>query len=86
MERLADREPFVKLTIAQKQELADLGARYEAKIAERKTFLAGKIKEAEARGDAADADQFRAQLRRDLAALTEELEAKKNAVRKKSAN
>jgi hypothetical protein len=84
MERLANREPTVKLSDALKQELADLGARYHAKIAERTTFLTGKVREAEARGDAAEADQFRVQLRRDLATLNEEMEAKKEAARKKS--
>ncbi|MDR1305167.1 MAG: hypothetical protein LBK76_08100 [Verrucomicrobiales bacterium] len=81
MERLAQSQPAAKLTDAQKQELANISARYEAKIAERTTFLTGKIREAEAKGDAAEADQFRAQLRRDLATLREEMETKKNAVR-----
>lgn len=83
MERLASREPAIKLSDAQKQELAAVSVRYEAKIAERTTFLTSKIKEAETKGDAAEADQFRTQLRRDLATLNEELEARKNAVRKK---
>ncbi|MDR0533016.1 MAG: hypothetical protein LBH01_03590 [Verrucomicrobiales bacterium] len=83
MERLAKNQPETKLTDAQKQELADINARYEARLAERKTFLNGKIKEAEAKGDLPEADQFRTQLRRDVATLNEEMEAKKEAVRKK---
>ncbi|MDR1144791.1 MAG: hypothetical protein LBK71_01470 [Verrucomicrobiales bacterium] len=81
MERLAQSQPAAKLTDAQKRELANISARYEAKIAERTTFLTGKLREAEAKGDAAEADQFRAQLRRDLATFNEEMETKKNAVR-----
>jgi hypothetical protein len=83
MERLAKNQPETKLTDQQKKELADITSRYEAKIAERKTFLTGKTQEAEAKGDLSEAEQFRTQLRRDLAALNEEMEARKEAVRKK---
>lgn len=80
MERLAKTEPARKLTEAQKAEIADITNRYEAKIAERQTFLQSKIDAATASGDPGEAEEFSIQLRRDLATLREEMESKKNAV------
>jgi hypothetical protein len=83
MERLAKTEPAQKLSDTQKAELAEIDNRYEAKIAERKTFLQGKLQAAEISGDAKEIDDLSLQLRRDMATLREELEAKKQAVRDK---
>ncbi len=80
MERLAKTEPAQKLNDKQKAELAEINNRYEAKIAERQTFLQGKLGTAEASGDMKGIEEISLQLRRDLATLREELEAKKKAV------
>jgi hypothetical protein len=80
MERLAKTEPSQKLNNTQKAELAEISNRYEAKIAERQTFLQGKIQAAEVMGDRKEVDELSIQLRRDLALLKEELEAKKQAI------
>ena len=80
MERLAKTEPAQKLSEAQKAELAEISNRYEAKIAERQTFLQGKLQAAEASGDMKEVEELSLQLRRDLSVLREELEAKKKAV------
>jgi hypothetical protein len=66
-----------KLTGEQKTELAELTNRYNAKIAERETFLKSKIKSAEASGAFDEAGQLREQMTRDLSVLREELETKK---------
>lgn len=83
MERLAKSEPAQKLSAAQKAELAEIDNRYEAKIAERKTFLQGRLQAAEISGDTKEIEDLSLQLRRDMATLREELEAKKQAVRDK---
>lgn len=80
MERLAKTEPSPKLTDAQRVELSDITSRYEAKIAERQTFLQSKIDMAKATGDPNEAEELSTQLRRDLSTLREEMEARKNAI------
>jgi hypothetical protein len=80
MERLAQTKPSPKLSEAQRLELNDLTNRYEAKIAERQTFLQGKIQSAQASGDLKEYEELSLQLRRDLATLREELETKKQTI------
>jgi hypothetical protein len=80
MERLAKVEPAQTLTESQRSELNELSNRYEAKIAERQTFLQGKLQTAEAAGDMKEVEELSLQLRRDLGTLREELEAKKKAI------
>ncbi|HEY8900159.1 MAG TPA: hypothetical protein VIM61_07090, partial [Chthoniobacterales bacterium] len=46
MERLAAKEPAVKLTDAKKAELAEIDNLYTAKVAERRVFLEGEIRNA----------------------------------------
>jgi hypothetical protein len=81
MERLNKASPAVKLTAAQKQQLAELDSRYGAKIAEREISLRGEIDRAAGAGDADKAEQLQQQLVRDRKALQAELEAKKEAAR-----
>jgi len=81
MERLQKTEPAPKLTDVQRAALAEVTNRYESKIAERQTFLSSKIKEAEHNHDPKEADEFREQMRRDLAVLREEMEAQKEKIR-----
>ncbi|MDD5263133.1 MAG: hypothetical protein PHD76_14920 [Methylacidiphilales bacterium] len=82
MERLEKSQPAAKLSDAQRAGLAEITNRYESKIAERKTFLESKIREAEFAGDLKESGELSEQLRRDLSVLNEEMEAKKEAVRK----
>ena len=81
MERLEKSQPAAKLTDAQRTELAEITNRYEAKIAERQTFLGSKIQKAESIGDMKEAGELSEQLRRDLSTLREEMESKKAVVR-----
>lgn len=81
MERFGGSEaPRRTLTDAQKSRIAEINNFYQAKIAERETFLRSRITTAQARGDAKEAAELEDQLRRDLAALKDEWEAKKQKV------
>ena len=81
MERLNKSEPLAKLTDAQKKELADLDARYAAKIAEREIFLKDEITKALHKGDYEAMEQLEKQLVNERKALHEEMEEKKEKVR-----
>lgn len=81
MERLNKSAPLAKLTEAQKKELADLDARYAAKIAEREIFLKDEITKALHKGDYEAMEQLEKQLVNERKALNEEMEEKKTKVR-----
>jgi hypothetical protein len=81
MERLNKTQPVVKTTDAQKKELADLDAKYQAKIAEREIFLKGALEKAAGKQDYEEYQQHEAQMVRDRKALQNELEEKKEKVR-----
>lgn len=79
MARLEKEAPAQSLSDQQKKELADLDNLYEAKKAERKIFLEGKIQGAIG---TTEEEGLRRQLQSELARLGEELESKKARVRK----
>lgn len=79
MERLSKTSPAVKLSHTQKMELAELDAKYAAKIAEREIALKGEI--ARAAGDFEKEESLRAQLAVERKKLQAELEEKKEQVR-----
>lgn len=81
MERLNKNAPTTKISDAQKKELAELDAKYAAKIAEREIALNSEI--AKAAGDFAKEESFREQLITDRKKLQAELEDKKEQVRTK---
>jgi hypothetical protein len=81
MERLNKNSPSVKLSAAQKKELAELDSKYAAKIAEREIALNAEI--AKAAGDFRQAELLRDQLQTDRKKLQAELEDKKEQVRSK---
>jgi uncharacterized protein YydD (DUF2326 family) len=80
MERLNKTAPAVKLTGAQKKELAELDSKYAAKIAEREIALKDEM--ARAVEDLEKAEAFRQQLANERRKLQAELEEKKEAVRR----
>ena len=80
MERLNKTAPAVKLTAAQKKELAELDSKYAAKIAGREIAL--KQEMAQAAGDVEKAGALRQQLADERKKLQAELEEKKEAVRR----
>ncbi|HXI70527.1 MAG TPA: hypothetical protein VNN22_09250 [Verrucomicrobiae bacterium] len=81
MERLSKAAPAAKLTAAQKKQLAELDAKYTAKIAEREIALKGEINAANAAGDMEKAGTLQRQLTADRKNLQADLEEKKEAVR-----
>jgi hypothetical protein len=81
MERLNKQGPSVKLTDAQKKELAELDTRYAAKIAEREIFLKGELAKAAEKGDGEEYQQIEKQLVSERKKFQAELEEKKEALR-----
>lgn len=82
MERLNKSAPTVKLTEAQKKEIAELDSVYASKVAQREIFLKGEIAKAEMSGDFGTVEELQKQLVSERKALNAELEEKKEAVRK----
>ena len=83
MERLNKTSPAVKLTAAQKKELAELDSKYQAKIAEREIALKGEIANAGAKGDWEGVENLEKQLVHERKKLQTELEEKKEEARKR---
>jgi hypothetical protein len=81
MERLNKQSAPVKITGAQKKELAELDSRYAAKIAEREIFLKGELAKAAGKGDAEEYVQIEKQLLSERKKFQGELEEKKEKVR-----
>jgi hypothetical protein len=79
MERLSKTSPTVKLSAAQKQEIAELESQYAAKIAAREIALKSEI--THAAGEEEKEATLRDQLATDRRKLQAELEAKKERVR-----
>jgi hypothetical protein len=82
MERLNKTAPAVKLTGAQKKELAELDSKYAAKIAGREIALNGEITKVSAAGDFEKVELLRQQLLNERKKIHAELEEKKEAVRR----
>ena len=82
MERLNKTSPTVKLTAAQKKDLAELDSKYTAKIAERELALKDEIAKAADAGEFEKAQKLEQQLIHERKKLQAELEEKKNAVRR----
>jgi hypothetical protein len=83
MERLNKNAPAVKLTDAQKKQLAELDSKYAAKIAEREIALSGEITKSSAAGDFEEVEALQQQLIVERKKLQAELEEKKETVRRK---
>lgn len=81
MERLNKQSPPVKLTGEQKAKIAELEARYRARLAEREIALKGAADEAAAKGDLAETEKLQRQLGDEKKKLADDLEERKEAVR-----
>ncbi|HEY1717146.1 MAG TPA: hypothetical protein VGH42_02485 [Verrucomicrobiae bacterium] len=80
MERLNKNAPTVKLTDAQKKQLAELDSKYAAKIVEREIALETEI--AKAADDFEKEESLREQLVTECKKLQAELEEKKDQLRR----
>ncbi|MEY2410811.1 MAG: hypothetical protein QOF48_3481 [Verrucomicrobiota bacterium] len=83
MERLNKQSPGLNLTSAQKKEIAELESRYKAKVAERELGMNDAIQAALATGDIEETTKLQQRLAHEKAKLAEDLEEKKEALRKK---
>jgi len=81
MERLSSQEPTRKVPEALKKVLAEIDTTYQAKIAERDTFLGAKIAGARAGGAHEEAVILQEELARDLRGIRAEWENKKEKAR-----
>lgn len=84
MERLNKASPAVKLTNAQKKQLADLDSQYAARIAGREIALKDEITKAAESGEFEKGQQLEQQLLHERKKLQAELEEKKEALRRKT--
>lgn len=82
MERLEKQSPTAKLTDAQKAEITEQESLFKAKKAEKELFLQGEIAKAQAKGDYEAIGQLQQQLAHELRRLDEDLEEKKEKIRK----
>jgi uncharacterized protein YqgQ len=81
MERISSQEPTRKVPEALKKILAEIDMTFQAKIAERETFLGAKIIVARRAGAEEEAGILREELARDLRGIREEWETKKEKAR-----
>ena len=79
MERMGDEDK--PLTDEQKERIAEVGAKYKAKIAERKIFLEKAIQDALAQEKGEEADELRSQLVQETAKLETKSEEEKDKIR-----
>jgi hypothetical protein len=79
MERMGgDEKP---LTAEQKERIADVDAKYKAKIAERRIFLEKAIQDALAQEKTEEAEELRSQLVQETAKLEAKSEEEKDRIR-----
>jgi hypothetical protein len=81
MERLTKNAPTIKLTGAQKGQLAELDSKYAAKIAGREIALKDEIAKVAATGDAEKVEALRQRWVAERQKLQSELEEEKEQVR-----
>ena len=82
MERLSKTRPVVKLTAAQKRQLAESDSKYAAKIAGREISLKDEITKVAAAGDLEKVEALQQQLVKERKSLQAELEGEKERVRR----
>jgi len=81
MERLNQQSPTVKLSAAQKKQIAELDSQYAARIAQREIGLMSEVDRATAAGNVEEVEQLQQQLIAEKKKLQAELEEKKDEVR-----
>jgi hypothetical protein len=83
MERLNKTSPTVKLTAESKAKLAELDAKYAAKIAEREIAINDEMNQLASAGEFEKREELQQRLSRERKALQSELEEKKEEFRRK---
>lgn len=82
MERLNKTSPTIKLTGAQKRQIAELDSKCQAKVAEREIGLKAEIAKAAQSGDFEAVEKLEQQLVNERKAIQAGFEEKKEAARK----
>ena len=72
----------MKLSDAQRAEIAELDSMYKAKIAEKEVFLGGELDKARAKHDVDEIQALQLQLQREVRRLQAECEEKKERARR----
>ena len=85
MERLEQQQPTVKVTDAQKAEIAEIDSISKARTAEKELFLNEQIAKARAAGQWDEVQAIEKQLVNELRRIQEDCEAKKERVRQGNA-
>lgn len=83
MERLNLTAPTIRLSEEQKRQIAEIDARFQAKIAEKEIYARSGIASAQAAGDVDGAAELERRLAADKKSLQAEMEAAKEKVRQK---
>ena len=86
MERLEKASPLAKLTDSQKERIAAVEEKYNAKIAERRLFLTEKIAKAKGEANYVEVKELEEELTREIARVTEKAESEKEKIRNESSN
>ncbi|HSH96145.1 MAG TPA: hypothetical protein VK968_18515 [Roseimicrobium sp.] len=84
MDRLNKTAPTVKMTAAQKREIAEIDSLLKAKLAEREIFIQGEIATMTSKGDFETVQQLERQMISERKALLAGAEEKKEAIRQAS--
>lgn len=86
MERLQAEDPdsTPALSDEQREEIAEISKRYQAKIAEREIFLNKQLVDARSKGEFNEIESIGKQIASEKARLEEEMEAEKEKVRNRS--
>jgi hypothetical protein len=82
MERLSKASPSARLNAEQKRQIAELDSLYASRIAGREISMKDEIARAIAAGELENADKLRRQLAGEKKSLQDELEDKKDKVRR----
>lgn len=85
MERLQKQSPGRKLTADQKAQIAELEIRYKARVAEREIGLKDAISQAAIEGNMDEMQKLELQLATEKKKLADELEEKKESIRRDNA-
>jgi hypothetical protein len=85
MERLNKTAPATKLTAAQKKQLAELDAKYAAKVAEKEISIRDDMGKASSAGEFEKVEQLQQQLVVERKNLQADLEEKKEGIRRSAA-
>jgi hypothetical protein len=81
MERLQKASPSVRLTDAQRAEIAEIDSLYKAKIAEKELLLKDQLQKESLAGNLAEVERLQQQLSSEVRRLSEECETKKEKIR-----